>query len=146
MKSIASLSLLILGTSLAVMLCNRPAESQGQQQPTLHERIDKLLVERRDTLRQLHDEVAARYLAGGTTVDSVLRAQDALLDAELDLAKKQIERIRVHEKRVKNLRELENAVKQQHSAGICTIEKVLAIKADRIRAEVELLREQVPTD
>ena len=141
MKSATISMLFVLVASLGVLLCNQPAESQDQQQAAPDNRINSLLAERRETLRQLVDAITARYTAGHRTLDNVIHARNGLLDAELEMAKTSAERIQIHEDRVQNFRALENAVKQRHKAGQATIDEMLVAKAARLEAEIELLRE-----
>jgi outer membrane protein TolC len=78
---------------------------------------------------------------GQTTLDNVIRERNRLLEAELEIAKTSIDRIRIREERVKNFRDLENEIKQRHKAGQVTNDKILVAKAARLQAEIELLRE-----
>ena len=146
MKPIAVLSFLFIAASLGVMLCSRTAESQEEGQTSPESRINRLLIERRDILRELLDAVKLRYESGETSVNSVFHAQNVLIEADLELAQTDIERMGIHDMRVKNLRNFENALEQQHSQGEATVEQLLASKAARMQAEIEFLREQVTGD
>lgn len=107
-------------------------------------RKDSLLKERRDTLRQLAQDVEQCYRAGRATLDSLIRASNLLLEAELDLAKTKAERIAIYEKLVANLRQLEKAAEARHQAGAPGggVSEVLSAKADRLKAEIQLAREK----
>jgi hypothetical protein len=141
MKSVAIPLLCVLVTSLGVVLYGQSAESQDEQQTSLDNRINSLLAERRDTFRQLVELVEGRYKMGQTTLSNVIRERNRLLEAELEIAKTSIDRIRILEDRVKNFRDLENELKQLHKVGRLTDDKLLVAKAARLKAEIELLRE-----
>jgi hypothetical protein len=141
MKSVAIPLLCVLVTSLGVVLYGQSAESQDEQQTSLDNRINSLLAERRDTFRQLVELVEGRYKMGQTSLYNVIRERNRLLEAELEIAKTSIDRIRILEDRVKNFRDLENELKQLHEVGRVTDDKLLVAKAERLKAEIELLRE-----
>lgn len=141
MKSAVISSLCVVVASLGVMLSSQTAGSQDEKPTSPENKINSLMVERRDTLRQLVDSVTAQYKAGRTTLDNVIRARNGLLDAELEIAKTKTERIRIHEERVKNFRDLENAIKQRYTVGKGTHEEMLTAKAARLKSEIEFLRE-----
>ena len=110
---------------------------------SLDKRIHTLLVERRDTLRQRSAALDERFTQGRVVFESVLFARNDLLDAELELASSKAERIAAHEKRLDNYRELEKLMMARHAVGASTTEDGLMAKAARLRAEIELLREQM---
>jgi outer membrane protein TolC len=146
MKPIATFCLLALVVALGFLVCSRPAESQDATQAATDVKINKLLVERRDTLRKLLGAVTVQHRAGQTTINKVIQAQNGLLDAELQLADTKEERIRIHEKRLENSRNLENLVEHQHAAAAVAIDQVLVAKAARLQAEIDLLRAQAARD
>lgn len=113
--------------------------------PTPHEQataIQRLLEERRDTLQQMVDSVKEQYRAGHAQMDAVLHASESLIEAELDLAKDQAERIALCERCVENVKELEAYTTTQFESGRLSHAETLAAKAARIKAEIELLRER----
>lgn len=103
-----------------------------------------LLNERRDTLRQLVTDVEQRHRSGRATLDSVIRASNLLLDAELDLAKTKAERILVYEQQIRRLRALEKLVESRHKVGVPGGETadLLDAKAARLKAEIQLAHEK----
>ena len=109
-----------------------PAESS--------QKLQSLLNERRDTLRKLVDATESKYRSGEATLDSVLRASEQLLEAELDLAETKAERIAVREKLVANLRQREEYARGLHANGRATLESLLQVTAARLKAEIQLLR------
>ena len=122
----------------AVVAADAPESPPGEATTQLQ----SLLKERRDTLRKLVDAVESRYRSGGVSVDSVLRASEQLLEAELDLAETKPERIAVYGKLVANFHEREQAARAGYDTGTATLESLLEVTAARLKAEIQLLREQ----
>ncbi len=141
MKSVVISLLCVLVASLGVVLCSQPAESQDEQQTSPDHRINSLLAERQDTLRSRVEWFTARQKAGHTSLENVIRAQNELLNAELDIAKTTAERIQIHEKRVKNFCFLEKVLMQQRSDGQATYDEICVAKAARLTAKIELLQD-----
>jgi len=108
------------------------------------ERIESLLTERLETLRQIVKHATEQYVAGQIEIDNLIRARLSLLDAELETASTRAQRTRVYGERLKFFRDLEGAVKQQQLAGTTTMARMLSVKAERLEAEIVLLREQDP--
>lgn len=146
MKPRIVISVLVLVACVGAAMSTRTAESQDRQQSDRDDRINKLLAERRDTLRGVVDAAMEQYISGEALLDTVIHARKGLLEAEMELATTNAERIRIHEKRVKNLRQLEDSVKDRHAAGTAGVRQVLTAKAARLKAEVELLRAQATDD
>ena len=65
-----------------------------------------------------------------------------MLDAELQLAKNREDRIRILAERLKAARELETVTKHRHQAAAVSLDSWLTAKAERLQAEVDLLREE----
>lgn len=134
--------LCVLASSTCIVIFSQTAVSQTQQEAASDKRLNSLLTERRDTLRQVVDLVIVEYRGGAGTIEEIIQAQNALLDAELDIAKTNAERVRIREEQVKNFRELENLLKQRHESGSgITKSELLVAKATRLEAEINLLRE-----
>ena len=104
--------------------------------------IDDLTSELLETLREMVGYTERQYSAGTTQLDVVFRAREKLFGVQLDLAQSQPERLRILEQRLDNRREFEAFVDQAVSAGIRTPEKLLEAKADRLEAQMALLKEQ----
>jgi len=104
--------------------------------------IETLLIERRDTLRTAVHWRDAQYASGSIDLPVVIRAKQALANAELEVARTKAERLAVRQKQIDNLRELEHVVEHRVQAGIVSEVDVLEIKAERLKAEIDLLREQ----
>jgi hypothetical protein len=128
-----------------VFLVVAPAQTEKRDVDTTAN-IDSLLRERRDTFRQILDIVKAQHEERGAQLDAVLQASNQLLDAELQLAESRDERIRLHEKRVKNFKELDDVARRGHDAGTVSAKKMLLVKAARLQAEVDHLRAEAKSD
>ncbi len=105
-------------------------------------KLDTLLRQRRETLGQLVKVTTEHYRTGRTTIDSVIRASRQLLNAELELAEDRNARLAIHAKRIALLKDFERIVQTQFKAGDATQEDILAARAARLEAEIQLLREQ----
>jgi outer membrane protein TolC len=103
---------------------------------------DAAPAERRETLRQLVKAAEQHYRSGNTTLPSVIRASNLLLEAELEAAKTKAERIALYEKMVENLRELEKVAEAGYKAGVRPMDDVLEARAARLKAEIQLAREK----
>jgi outer membrane protein TolC len=72
----------------------------------------------------------------------IVKAIQLLLEAEVELAETRAERIAVHEKILANLCQVEKAAQMRCSAGRAPIAESLEAKAARLKAEIQLKREQ----
>lgn len=128
---------------VAVVVHGQSADAQESATTDREEKIESLLVERRDTLRQLLDTVRQQYEAvGSVSYATVVEAENRLLDAELELAEAHQERVRLYREKLENLRELEELLAARHARGQVTQDEVLEAKADRLAGEIDLLRAQ----
>ena len=109
-------------------------------------KLDELLVERRDTLLERVKAVEEKYRAGKTGVEVVISARNDLLGSELPLVSSKQARIEVFEKRLENFRELEEVMKRGVDSGVAGLDDMLLTKAERLRAEIDLLKEQARED
>ena len=99
------------------------------------------MIQRRDVLLQLVKQLEKKFSQGHCKVDSVVAARGQLLDAELELATTKDKRLEILQKRIKNLRELEDSLNILHQAGKTTLDTLLSARAARLKAEIELVRE-----
>ena len=99
MRSRALTTVSVLLACAASAIWSQTAASQNDQD----DRIRKLMIERRDTLRKLVETVTIVFEQGLSSFDTVIRAQIELLDAELQLAATPQARIQVREKQLKNM-------------------------------------------
>jgi hypothetical protein len=151
-KRLLSLLCVVVAVTIArTIAADPPAPEQkaaSKQEAALTQdqaskQLEALLKERRDTLRQMVENLEVGQRSGtGITELSVLHARNELLDAELDLAKTREERVAVREKMVANLKVIEKAAEMQYRMGTTTPETLLRAKAARLKAEAQLLREK----
>lgn len=120
-----------------------PAVVTGEKQPKNEtEKLDKLLQQRRDILRQLVKAVTVQFQEGEIGFEPVFRATDKLIEAELDLAKNAKERVGILQRRVELMKNLFSLTDAKHQAGQGTTAQLLAAKAGLLEAQIQLLREQ----
>ncbi len=105
-------------------------------------KLTDLLKTRRETLRQLLKVAEEQYRTGHSSFDSVVRASDQLIKAELELAEGYEATLALYEQRVGQFQTLENMATARYQAGQASQEDVLAARAGRLGAEIELLRAQ----
>lgn len=117
---------LIAGTRAA----NEAKSGQDQDKESTKQKLHDLMVERRDAFQQLVDVATAHNRDGTGTIDALFRAKNDLLEAELELAKNDDERIRIYEQRLDNFRELEVLLTRRHSSGLAPIESLISTKAE----------------
>jgi outer membrane protein TolC len=141
MKTRVQLCAVVLAVAVGMLT---PTVVVGEAQPKKEaEKIDKLLQQRRDTLRQLVKVVTVEYQQGISGFESVYRASDQLIGAELDLAKNAEARIAILQRRVELMKNLFSLVDAKHKAGQGTTAQLLTAKAALLEAQIDLLREQV---
>jgi hypothetical protein len=142
---------IVVAVMIAPAIAAEPASTQKEaskqeaasKQGEASERLESLLKERRETLRQLVETLEGQWRAGLTDGQMpALHAKNELLDAELDLAKTREERITVREKMVANLKVIEKTAEIQQRMGTTTPDTLLRAKAARLKAEAQLLREK----
>lgn len=144
MRSRVLLSAFVVAVAVGAGWIAMAEEPRDDGQATLDARLNKLLIELRDTQRQLLEYVTKSYKSGTTTVEMVFQAQSELLAAELDLAEEKSQRISILEKQVGTLQALENHIKAlyEHGARGGEFETFLASRSQRLQAEIELVREK----
>jgi hypothetical protein len=117
---------------------DQPDEAADREETTISTVTSELL----ETLRQWVRVNEQMYEVGAVQIETVIRSHQKLFEAQLDVAGSRSERIRILEARMQSFRELEKAVEQQHGAGRSSTSQLLATKAERLAAELALLREQ----
>lgn len=106
------------------------------------EKLTSLLQERRDTLRSRVQLVKAMYSGGVRSLRFVIRAENDLLNAELQLESNLAKRIALHEELVANFKKLEGVFSAEVKRAIAEQDEHLAIKAERLEAEIRLIKER----
>jgi outer membrane protein TolC len=138
MKTRVQLCAVVLAVAIGMLT---PTVVVAEAQPKKEaEKIDKLLQQRRDTLRQLVKVVTVEYQQGITGFESVYRASDQLIGAELDLAKNAEARIAILQRRVELMKKLFSLTEAKSQVGEISTAQVLAAKAALLEAQIDLFR------
>ena len=137
-----SLLYLIVVLSIACVAGSFTIAQQATESDS-HAALNELLTKRRDTLKQRVDVLEQMHADGSLSLTAVLAGRDQLLDAELQLAKTKEQRLTLYQKRLDNMRALEDMVKKRYEAGQITLDSTLSARAARLQAEIDLLREQL---
>ena len=128
-----------VGLLLGMLLLLRPAVAQDR---ALDPEVEKLLRQRLVVLEEAAKLTQEAYRAGQTNFTGTLAAQQAVLEAKLELAKGAAERVLVREEMLKNAQALEQITEQLASAAEVSRMSLLGAKANRLRAEADLLQER----
>ena len=134
--------MLVAMLAVAVGVLTWPIAGGETKKANEVDKLEKLLTQRRDTLRQLVDVVTEQYRHGTTGFESVARATDQLIDAELELAKNPEGRIAILQRRVELMKGLFAMVDMRFKNGQVTQAQVLAAKAALLQSQIHLTREQ----
>ena len=105
-----------------------------------HAALNELLTKRRDTLKTRVDVLEQMHADGRLPLTTVVAGRDQLLDAELQLAKTKEQRLLLYQKRIENMRALEDTIKRRYENGRSSLESALSATAARLQAEIDLLR------
>lgn len=117
-------------------------QAQESAEPASRTELKELLTKRRDVLRQLVKAMEEKRSIGVLQVDSVVAAREQLLNADLQLATTQKQRLEIYQERIDNMQVLEDSLKVRHQAVGAPVESLLAATAARLQAEIDLAREK----
>ena len=117
-------------------------------QSTDNEKINRLMEERRDALQKIVEVFKSKYDRGMVKIDTVYRAQNDLLNAELDLATTKGDRVAIMKKQLENFQSMESRALELQKIGAQggEVEVVLTATAARLQAEIQWLRESRTSD
>ena len=104
--------------------------------------IQKLTSQRVQVLQELVDLAREKYEHGVGSLDEVIAAEQSLLNAKLESTTDADERVAIREIRVSLAKDLESQVAIRVEGGIAPRALLLNATANRLQAEIELLREQ----
>jgi outer membrane protein TolC len=134
-------------TVMAATLLMSPASPQAKvnlsrkdQTEESAKRVKELQKERIATLKQIVDQTTKGYERGSVSFEEVLEARLLVLNAELDAAEKESDRITLYKNTVDVLKEYENLAEARVKAGRGTQASALKVKARRLEAEINLER------
>jgi hypothetical protein len=102
----------------------------------------RLLLERRDVLKQLSELQLKSYQQGEASFAAALLAYRELLDADLELADQRFERIEIYKRLLKSMQDLEATTKELFKAQEASITDVLSSAAARLKVQADLINEQ----
>jgi hypothetical protein len=141
---------LILIVAAATLLLGQ-ATPQHKATPAPKERIEEsakkikeLQKERIETLKKLVEQTAALFIKGiARSYEEALEAQMMLLQAELDAAEKESDRITACKNTINRLKQYEEVAAANVAAGRATTAAGLRIKARRLEAEIQLEQAEI---
>ena len=108
-----------------------------------HDHLRKLLLERKQILDRIAEDIEVRLKHGAGTISEYGQAKKAALLAGIDLCNTKSERIEIHEEIVKLYKELEEHDKRRAEAGMIGQEGLSMVRVARLEAEIDLLREEL---
>jgi hypothetical protein len=101
-------------------------------------KIKELRKQRIDTLTKLVEQLEALYRNGRVGYEQPLEGQQLLLEAQLNAAEKESERIELYKQAVAVLTTYEKLAATRHEAGRGTEAAILRIRASRLEIEIRL--------
>ena len=116
--------------------------AQEEQTVRDDEKLQSLLKQRRDVLREQVKVSTHAYRLGEAAIGPVLAAMSNLVEAELELAAGAQERIALRQKQVQIARDVEKLAQARHQVAEAGIDEVLGARAARLQAEIDLYREK----
>ena len=110
------------------------------------EQLDELLRQRQATLRQLVEVVTEEYRQGIREIESVVRATDQLIAADLELAKTSKDRNTLLQVRVEVMKDFFAMANMKFMAGTASQSELLSARAALLDSQIQLAREQAGDD
>ncbi len=142
-KAKLSIALLMAVGLTAAMAWQQPrsgAEAETKQLTESETKINALLQERLKTAQIVVDMVKKQYATGTVSTEDMQRAYLRFHKAELDLCDTDKDRVAIHEKIVKIMKEQEDRAQALVNAGTATTSEMLDAKLNRLEAEIALER------
>jgi outer membrane protein TolC len=133
--------ILVAASVIAVGVLAWPVAGGEAKETNQTQQIEDLLRERQAILQKLVEVVTEEYRQGTNGFESVVRATDQLIEAELELAKDSKARIVVLERRVELMTNVFSMVEAKFKAGQVTQAQVLAARAALLKSRIQLIRE-----
>jgi hypothetical protein len=136
----ASISAAVAATLLVSSVHAQEGAARAGTDPTEEsvKKVRELRKERIETLEKMIDQLAAQFRAQRVPYDDVLDGQRLLIEARLDAAETDEERVKVHEALVAVLKVRERYAEEQVKAAHETVANVLKARARRLEAEIHL--------
>ena len=117
-------------------------EADESPAPKRSPTLEALQLQRIATLREIVQVMEDQYSTGQNDLASVLRAKHNLLRARLEHAVEKTQRLQLLQEQLEEFRQLETVVQTKVDAGIVTNVQLLSVRAERLAAQIELVREQ----
>ena len=136
------LTLRTIAAFCALSLALIPIQAVMAQDRKLDPEVEKVLRERVTVLQEAARLTHESHRRGTIAFTRVMAADQAVLDAELELAPSAAERVRIRESLLQNLQELEKTVEQLVQSGEAPQMDLLNARANRLRAQADLLLER----
>jgi outer membrane protein TolC len=137
----------IILTVVAATLLVAPASPQGEaklprkaQTEESAKKVKELQKERISTLKEMADVISQLYQHGTGSFEEAYEARLMVLNAELDAADKESDRITLYKNFVDVSKKFENLAEARMKTGRGTQASVLKVKARRLEAEINLER------
>jgi hypothetical protein len=115
----------------------------AQAREKYEKELQQLLTERRQLLSNVVDSMKIFLESGRIGLDEYMRANVALLRADMDLCKTKDERLEILQKIVQLHRECEAWIARRAAEGRATEADVKKAKVGTLEAQIELLREKL---
>lgn len=133
-----SLLVVFVGLGSFYLFAAQPSQAESTKD------INTLMVERRDVLVKLVEILRNRHQQGIIPIDTFYQAQNDLLSVELELAKTREDRLAALNSQLTNFRSLEQRALELQKVGTRGGEPdaVLTATAQRLKVEIQILREQ----
>jgi outer membrane protein TolC len=112
------------------------------QDSSLDPDVEKILRERIAVLQEAANLQRNAYRSGEGTFHSTLAADQALREAQLEVAKNRAERVRIREDMLELAETLERSARQLAAANQGTRMDLLSARAHRLRATADLMLER----
>ena len=132
-------SLLALLVFPLALLLIRPVVAEDRN---LDPEVETILRERLGLLQEVAKLRHEAYRSGSASLASTLASDQAVLEAELELAKSPGDRVRVREEMLKVAETLEKAAEKLSQASEAPRMNLLAARASRLRATANLVLER----
>ncbi len=139
MKTKITFLLTALAIGIGLMARSSVADEAEKANPI--QSVEELLLQRRDTLKQLVEVVTRHHQTGDGGIEEVIRAKAQLLDAELELAKDHKGRIAILQQRFELMNHQLSAMQTMWKSGHVSQAEVLSAQAEMLESQITLARE-----
>ena len=132
-----AVAVLLSAGSLWYLFSDSPPATAGE---TTDAKLQKLLNERVDTLREVVGVTAQQYESGSLSFDRLHQATRTLMNGELDACNTDDERLAVLGRILAQAKKYEKHIDSSAESGTSSMTDALMAKACRLEAEIDLER------